>query len=139
MSVERLIKLDAKEKQLPLAAPKWAAVLDHETKLIWDLSHSTKRMNYTAAVAWAEKRKICGELARAPERIELLTIVDHSRTEPAIDIRFFPKCPSSWFWSKTVLASSPSGCAWCVGFGDGSSYYYGQHAQCFVRAVRSSQ
>jgi len=54
---------------------------------------------------------------RLPTVEELFLLGDRTRYNPAIDPEFFPDCPSSWFWTSTVDASSPSGCAWYVGEG----------------------
>ena len=74
---------------------------------------------------------------RLPTIKELLSIVDYERNQTAIDPAF--QCESAWYWSATPYASSPSGCAWLVGFVNGLSYWYFQGSGGFVRAVRPGQ
>lgn len=62
---------------------------------------------------------LCGAMDwRVPSRKELLTIVDNSRTGPAIDTNYFPNTRSGFCWS-----SSPSihlwTAAWTVSFVNG--------------------
>jgi len=42
--------------------------------------------------------------------------VDSSRSLPAIDTSFFPRTPSTTFWSSSAVAGSPS-FGWGVSFG----------------------
>ena len=74
---------------------------------------------------------------RMPTAEELFALADRSRHSPAIDTDAFPTCKGGWYWSSTVDASSPSGCAWYVYFYDGGAYYDHQNYNGRVRAVRS--
>jgi hypothetical protein len=71
---------------------------------------------------------------QARPRAELASLVDDTRSSPAIDPIF--DCNSNFYWSSTPLASSPSGCAWGVYFSGGSVGWFNQSYECFVRAVR---
>ena len=95
------------------------------------------------SMAWAEAEKACKTLNlgghddwRLPTREELLTLVDDTRRDPAIDTEAFPDCPSSWFWTATPYAANPSAFAWIVYFHDGDAVggLRGNHGR--VRAVR---
>ena len=92
-----------------------------------------KRVNHAAA------EKACAALGkgwRLPTRAELLSLVDDTRSEPAIDTARFPDTQSGAYWTGTPLASDSS-CAWVVYFSYG--YALNFHSDlAFVRAVRAS-
>lgn len=114
-------------------------VQDNVTGLMWSRKNvGAKRLNWEAA------KKACAEAGegghddwRLPTIQELLTIVDYSKSAPAIDSAF--QCESSWYWTSTAAASSPSGCAWVVDFYYGTSDWSGQDDGACVRAVRAGQ
>lgn len=91
----------------------------------------------------AEAQKACAALRtggysdwRLPTMRELLTLVDYSRHDPAIDTELFPNCKSDWYWTSTPYAPD-SGYAWFVSFDDGcSNFVRRDHDHC-VRAVRA--
>src|SRR5579862_2012720 len=96
-------------------------VRDTTTGLTWSRGNiGGKPLN------WADAKKACESLTlgshddwRLPTVRELLTLVDYERSQPAIDPVF--QCESSWYWTSTPAASSPSGYAWVVDFGLGNS------------------
>jgi hypothetical protein len=105
------------------------------TKLEWSPTLGNgKRMTY----AEAEKAVAAlGEGWRLPEIQELLSIVDYTRCDPAIDTERFPDTKSAAYWTSTPCAWAPRA-AWFVGFSSGSSDYYRRdNGYAFVRAVRS--
>jgi hypothetical protein len=110
-------------------------VYDTKTKLTWQQAVSS------AAYTWADAKTYCSGLSlegtgwRLPTAKELQTIVDESRSNPAIDPNAFPSTPSVWFWSSTPSAGSSSG-AWLVYFLDGNTDYYGVSGPSSVRCVR---
>jgi hypothetical protein len=55
---------------------------------------------------------------RVPTRIELTSIVDYTKVDPAIDTGAFPNTPSQSFWSSSAFAGDPS-YAWFVDFNTG--------------------
>jgi hypothetical protein len=74
---------------------------------------------------------------RLPTRAELITLVDDSRHQPAINVDAFPDTKSEWYWTSTVCAWSSSR-AWCVNFYLGDCSYVGRGSSYgLVRAVRS--
>ena len=96
---------------------------------------NAERVNHAAA------EKACaalGEGWRLPTRVELLSLVDDTRSDPAIDTARFPDTKSGAYWTSTVHASVSS-CAWFVDFLDGGAYNYRRdYDNAFVRAVRAS-
>ena len=115
-------------------------VHDALTGLVWTRETlAGGRRNWAAAQKAASECRINGFTDwRLPTIKELLSIVDYERAEsPTIDPSF--QCEPSWYWTSTPVASSPSAFAWYVSFGYGSSGWYGQYNEGFVRAVRPGQ
>lgn len=110
-------------------------VLDQATGLMWSKATIAKGKTWAEAKEAAAAVRLGGYTDwRLPTRAELLTLVDDTRSKPAIDTARFD-CESDWYWTSTPLASSPSGYAWLVFFGNG--YYNRQLINGRVRAVRS--
>ena len=115
------VKFDARPRFVKLGGAGQAtagdhvAVYDHTTDLVWSAGPlgSGKEFNHADAMSACADLDLLGSKGwRAPTIQELLSIVDYTRCDPAVDSDVF-KGPYSWTWSSTV-ASSPSGCAWCV-------------------------
>jgi hypothetical protein len=91
-------------------------------------------------VNYATAEKACaalGEGWRLPTRMELESILDLTRHDPAIDTARFPDTKSGWYWTSTPCAWS-SDYAWIVSFGLGLALgYLRVNDNAFVRAVRS--
>jgi hypothetical protein len=100
--------------------PNGSYVLDSVTGLTW-------RPTNTSVLVWSGVAAHCAALVdggggwRAPSIMELLTLVDTSRTAPAIDTDIFPNAkPTSFYWSGTT-AQFPVGNAWGVNFESGEA------------------
>jgi hypothetical protein len=134
----RFVKISADGDRLPADAKQWAGVLDTHHQLLWSAEEvGGERLNHADAPKACAELILCAGPARLPTRAELLTLVDDTRHEPAIDLAFFPTCRSNWYWTSTPAAWSPSGYAWIVSFGYGLASYYRRSGGAFVRAVRS--
>lgn len=73
---------------------------------------------------------------RLPTRAELLTLVDITRHEPAIDTAAFPDFPKrGWLWTSDLCAWS-SASAWYVDFDDGGVGLSRRDYDGFALAVR---
>lgn len=79
-----------------------------------------------------------GDGWRLPTVTELQSLVDYSRTDPAIDTEKFPDTKSDWYWTGTECAWKKHA-RWVVNFYYGyvSDDYDGYYA--CVRACRASQ
>lgn len=117
----------------------YGSVIDHAGGLEW------QREPFPDEMTWEEADKACRALQlgghadwRLPTRIELLTLVDDTRHEPAIDTAQFPDTPSTWFWTSTPRASAHSEFAWVVGFNCGVSVSDRRDNSNRVRAVRGA-
>lgn len=111
-------------------------VRDNVTGLTWERSPAAT--TYT----WASAKTHCTVLSlaglsgwRLPTYIELLSIVDYSKYNPAINAVVFPGTQSSVYWSSSPYASSAS-YAWAVHFYVGYTYSSAQSDTYYVRCVR---
>lgn len=133
------------------------SVKDPSTGLIWQRAvpavYTGCQSRYVSnqgtagnACNWQEAMGYCAQLSlqnsrwRLPTKDELLTIVDTSRTEPAIDLTAFPGTASEAFWSATPStedrSSSWSEGAWYVLFQNGTPYEGFDATSVRVRCVR---
>ena len=97
------------------------AVLDEVTGLMWQRSVDVGPGEgggfvWPAAVSHCDALSLAGfEDWRLPTRLELVSLVDFTRSEPAIDPVAFPDTPTTWTWSSS-LAKDPTNFAWYVNF-----------------------
>ena len=78
---------------------------------------------------------------RLPNINELMSIVDHSRYDPAFDPMFFTPFPDNWtpYWSSTTCAPWTDG-VWCLYPYDGYKTVWSKpYDMCYVRPVRGGQ
>jgi hypothetical protein len=109
-------------------------VRDTGTGLVWQ--RSVLSQTYT----WQLAKEYCAGLSlggfasgwRLPTAIELLSIVDITRANPAIDTTAFPSTPSGWFWSSSpsVYGSSAWGVDVSYGSAGPSDVSYGGRVRC---------
>jgi len=121
-------------------------VVDMATGLMWVKDPQTAGLGMT--MYWYDAINACENLIyaghddwRMPNINELMSMVDHSRYDPAWDTMFFVYPPDTWtpFWSSTVCAPWPDG-AWCLYPYDGYKTSWGRpYDMCYVRPVRSGQ
>src|SRR5690348_507240 len=108
-------------------AENWNIVFDPATGLMWPAED-------IAVQNWAASEKACADLRtggfddwRWPSIQERLSIVDYTRTGPALNTKFFRVPGSDWHWTSTRYAGNPSSYAWYVflhlGYAD--VYYQG--------------
>jgi len=91
-------------------------VVDRITGLMWQ-----RRLSNTF-VSWQKAQLQCASLSlagysdwRLPSRIELVTLLDTTHTQPSIDTDAFPATPTDWFWTSSRAADDPNS-AWYVYF-----------------------
>jgi hypothetical protein len=112
-------------------------VYDTKTKLTWQQAVASGTYTWAGAKTYCAGLNLGGTGWRLPTCKELQTIVDDSRTNPAIDTTAFPSTPSDWSWSSSLLAGSfVSPEAWFVYFADGSSSTRDVSNTGYVRCVR---
>jgi hypothetical protein len=112
-------------------------VTDNTTGLMWSKDNvGNGELNHAAATKACADLKLAGHSNwRLPTRAELLTLVDDTRHQPAIDVGAFPSCKSGWYWSSTAAARNAA-CAWLVNFDGGYAGSGSRGYKAFVRAVR---
>ena len=96
-----------------------------------------------SATAWANAVAMTQTYAgatdwRLPTQNELLTFVEWSATNPAINTAIFPNTPASYFWSASAYAGS-SDYAWSVPFYFGYGFTGSKTNPFSVRLVRGGQ
>ena len=129
-ALERLIVGDA---HIPLATT--TVVIG---SLMWAQATSADRLTFKDAEAYCKALRTGGhDDWRLPTIQELLSLVDYTHHDPAIDTAAFPDTKSSWYWSSSPGASAPAVFAWIVSFYNGSADCHGRANTAFVRAVRS--
>ena len=137
--MNRFTKISATGERLPSEATDHVAVIDSTSNLQWLVPYATKKQvdHSKAADAVAKLDTLGFTDWRLPTRAELLTLVDDTRHNPAIDIDAFPGTKSDWHWTSTPAAWSPSDAAWIVYFDGGGCYNAPRSYDACVRAVRS--
>ena len=109
-------------------------VTDTKTGLIWrrcaegmtfrsnTCAGSYQRYSHEAALKRATREATRTGLDwRLPNVKELSSLVDRSRSGPAIDAKAFPATPSEWFWSSSPYVGYADS-AWYVSFSNGDVY-----------------
>ena len=113
-------------------------VLDNNTGLMWQQTISSSTYTWGNAVSDCSSLTYAGYSDwRLPTPQELLTIVDNSRYNPAIDTTYFQGTPSEYFWCAPTYVRNTD-YAWGVHFGRG---YVGSKIKTFnsyVRCVRGT-
>lgn len=105
--------------------------------LMWHTATSADRLKLKDAEAYCAALRTGGHTDwRLPTIQELLSLVDYTRHDPAIDTDKFPDTKSNWYWSSSPDASLPADDAWFVSFNGGHSYCGHRDLAAFVRAVR---
>jgi len=129
-------------------------VVDRVTGLIWQRalpatylgctgqSTTTGQGQVGTACTWSEAKRYCAALGlaqlsgwRLPSKIELESIVDETRFNPAIDAMAFIDAPPQFFWSASPYVGAP-GFAWGVSFYNGITGDNAVGAAVAVRCVR---
>ncbi len=78
---------------------------------------------------------------RLPNRTELVSLVDYTKFNPAIDTAVFPNTPNNAYWTSTVYAPLPTLQAWSLEFASGYPGSTPQNAtfNVVVRLVRGGK
>ena len=108
-------------------------VYDTRTRLYWQQTPST------STYVWSDGSNYCKGLGagwRLPGFKELLTIVDFSRTAPAIDSTVFMGTLSATYFSTTFLGVDNSSKVWSVNFNTGAAALVEAGTPTLVRCVR---
>jgi hypothetical protein len=121
-------------------------VRDNVTGLIWQKTvTSTQAFTWTDAQAYCTSLTLAGRTWRLPTRIELLSLVDFTRTSPAINTTAFPGVPGGKYhwtaspWVVSQISTKPQD-SWIVNFFEGLTSNAGDRTQAeYARCVSSAQ
>jgi hypothetical protein len=112
-------------------------VVDKQLNIMWQDTRDVIMVDTT----WSMAKKYCNNLTfnnhtnwRLPKYSELLTIVDYTKSDPAIINNFKHVDTESNYWSNTVHLSKSG--MWIVYFYNGSSYYDELDTKNTTRCVR---
>jgi hypothetical protein len=99
-------------------------VVDRVTHLMWQRQVPAGGLEWDQAGAYCACLQLGGhDDWRLPTRIELVSLVDYTRSFPAIDPQAFPDTPGEWFWTSTERADDRDS-AWFVYFENGYSHHH---------------
>jgi hypothetical protein len=91
-------------------------VADSVTGLKWQRDVDTQTHTWPEAEQYCAKLGLAGGGWRVPSRIELVSLVDFTRSSPVIDADAFPSTPAERFWTSSLSAADPAN-GWTVNFG----------------------
>ena len=112
-------------------------VKDMKQGIVWQDSKSTKTRKKT----WHRGKRYCQNLTlsgarnwRLPTMNELLTIVDYTKHEPAINATFEFTNVMGYYWTSDAVITNDK-YAWYVFFQYGLTYTYSKDESCYIRCV----
>jgi len=96
-------------------------VTDTATGLVWQRNQPAMAMNWSGAKTYCAGLTLGGLNGwRLPALVELESIVNYGKFDPAIDTAVFPATSSTYSWSSSPYADYPSN-AWVVAFSNGNT------------------
>ena len=143
-SPKRLLLAAAGLFVLLMAAPASAqhyevtetTVKDLHTGLTWQRNIETTLRSFAEAKAYCETLTLSGGGWRLPALKELLTLVDLTHADPAIDVQAFPGAMSLGLWSASAYLGAATNHAWFVHFLRGVSGHEAVEIGYLARCVR---
>jgi hypothetical protein len=118
-------------------------VTDTSTGLMWQKATHTVKQNWEGAMLACEALSFGGFSDwRLPSKAELMSIVDYTKYDPAVDSKFTTE--KDYYWTSTTYAKADEGAAtfsksWCINFKDGMVEGMPKADIFYVRAVRGGQ
>jgi hypothetical protein len=110
-------------------------VRDRSTGLSWQSTPSSVAMPLNDAISYCASLASQGGTWRVPTYKELLTLIDPTRSSPAIDVTAFPNTQALDYWSSSRRPSDTNS-AWYISFQLGASFLDATSRPCLVRCVR---
>lgn len=105
---DRYIKIDNKSNYIIKSSTSWIMTEDTETNLVWhnpsQSSDGVKKLGWSDALAYCSSLVVGGKTSwRVPNRNEILTLVDYTKSAPAIDRDYITDIGSFGFiWTSTT-------------------------------------
>lgn len=127
-------------------------VLDKTTNLLWsrclvgqswDSSSSSctgtaQQLNWSEALLESKRNNLAGYSTwRLPNAKEVLTLIERSCVDPAINLVAFPASNSENIWTGTTVVNQP-GRAWAIAMYSGKNNTKEKNIRLYVRYVRFS-
>lgn len=112
-----------------------AVVEDSATELAWERAPTASASGADDAAEYCAQLELEGGGWRLPTLKELYTLVDESRTVPAIDTQVFPDTAPAFYWSSSAVAGFAE-FTWAVNFEQGTDGWFPRENEHFVRCVR---
>ncbi len=110
------VGLPHEQKYTVLTVGSDLVVRDEITGLLWQRQLDPRRFAWKDAVDYCDGLTLAGwDDWRLPSRVELVSILDLTRTDPSINLQAFPDTPGEWFWTASRQADDPTK-AWFVYF-----------------------
>jgi len=142
-------KLDSNGNVLPITANSWSCLIDNNTGSVWEvkttdggLRDGSKTYTYSNALTYVNNvnsLNLCGYNDwRLPDVNELLSIIDFSVRDPAIDTQFFPNTNAiypSYYWSGRERSANTSQ-VYAIQFMTGATITSSKTQTYFVRLIR---
>ncbi len=113
-------------------------VTDRRTGLIWQRATNAP-LDFASARSCPGLESVAGSSWRLPTAAELVTLVDVTQVEPAIDTDAFPDTELEPYWTSTAYAdpAEPNN-YWAVDFEDGTAGPHSAGQQMPYRCVRTA-
>lgn len=105
------------------------SVADHANRLIWQKTDDDQMYSWLDAIDYCKQLTLDNRQWRLPDRAELLSLVDFTKTKPSINTAFFPDTKSFNYWAATPYTGTPKH-AWSILFSEGNAY-------CFLRELKN--
>jgi hypothetical protein len=100
--------------------PGDGTVKDNVTGLVWQQTVSAETYTWEDALSYCAGLELAGTGWRVPTRIEVASIIDHTRTSPAINTTAFPCTPTGFYWTSSPWAvTTPPARSWGTNFYEG--------------------
>jgi len=123
-------------------------IFDKYTGLIWQQVSPTEKQTWEQALSYCENLTLGNKSDwRLPNQKELRSLVDYSKANPSINIKYFPTTfTDDIFWSSTTTASTTN-LSWGINFLSGNDFLgskqltglFSGKGKYYVRAVRTGQ
>ena len=110
-------------------------VMDTKTKLNWQRKVTKDSLGFANAASYCAELDLVGSGWRLPTMKELHTLVDETRTLPALDTEVFKGTPPIFFWTSSRVASFNQ-YVWAVNFAEGTDAWFAEETPRSVRCVR---
>jgi hypothetical protein len=116
-------------------------VIDNSTNLQWqdDVHAKMARKDWDYAIYYCKQLILDGYTNwRLPMKNELLSLIDYSKSNPAIKEKVFKNIKPNYYWSSTPNATLSS-YGWYISFDSGLVGYNKKRSREYVRCVRTIQ